>query len=77
MFVSAIWHKISVNAITRPKLSFILSYIVEILSLSFSFKLSIKIYNAWYGTYSFFFLGGGVCNISALKLLIDVSTKVA
>lgn len=59
MFVSAIWHKISVNAITRPKLSFILSSIVEILSLSFSFKLSIKIYNAWYGTYSFFFLGGG------------------
>lgn len=75
MFVSAIWHKISVNAITRPKLSFILSSIVEILSLSFSFKLSIKIYNAWYGIH--FFLGGGVCNISALKLLIDVSTKVA
>lgn len=75
MFVSAIWHKISVNAITRPKLSFILSSIVEILSLSFSFKLSIKIYNAWYGIHFFFW--GGVCNISALKLLIDVSTKVA
>lgn len=76
MFVSAIWHKISVNAITRPKLSFILSSIVEILSLSFSFKLSIKIYNAWYGIH-FFWGGGGVFNISALKLLIDVSTKVA
>lgn len=58
MFVSAIWHKISVNAITRPKLSFILSSIVEILSLSFSFKLSIKICNAWYGIH-FFFWGGG------------------